>query len=52
MTRVRFQVGIHLWLHNCEYIIQQRTDNKFKLLEESTGQISWLSKWVLKFSAM
>jgi putative transposase len=44
MTRVRFQVGIHLWLHNCEYIIQERTDNKFKLLEESTGQINWLSE--------
>lgn len=44
MTKVRFQVGIGLCLHNREYIIQERTDNKFKLLEESTGQINWLSE--------
>lgn len=44
MTRVRFKVGIHLWLHNREYIIQDRIGNKFKLLEESTEQINWLSE--------
>ncbi|MDB9323931.1 Mu transposase C-terminal domain-containing protein [Nodularia spumigena] len=44
MTRVRFQAGMHLWLHKHEYIIQERTGNKFKLLEESTGQINYLSE--------
>ncbi len=44
MTRAKFQVGIQLWLHDCEYIIQEKKDNKFKLLEESTEKISWLSE--------
>ncbi|MBE9002773.1 transposase [Nostoc sp. LEGE 12447] len=44
MTRVRFQEGIHLWLHNREYIIQEKTGNQFKLLEKSTSQINSLSE--------
>ncbi|NEU80295.1 hypothetical protein [Nostoc sp. UIC 10630] len=44
MTRVRFQKGIHLWLHNREYIIQEKAGNQFKLLEKSTSQINSLSE--------
>ena len=44
MTRVRFATGVHLWLHNCEYVIKQKAENKFQLLNESTLQTTWLTE--------
>ena len=44
MTRVRFATGVHLWLHNCEYVIKQKAENRFQLLNESTGQTTWLTE--------
>ncbi len=44
MTRVRFATGVHLWLHNCEYVIKQKAENRFQLLNESTLQTTWLTE--------
>jgi putative transposase len=44
MSRVKLQVGTHLWLDNREYMISEKTDNQFKLIEESTREIKWLTE--------
>jgi putative transposase len=44
MIRIRLEKGIHLWMNNCKYVIQDKIDNTIKLLEEATEQISWLSE--------
>jgi putative transposase len=44
MTRVRLTPGLHLWWHNCEYVIKQKTQEKFQLLNEATGQTTWLTE--------
>ena len=44
MTRVRLATGVHLWWHNCKYIIKQKAENRFQLFNESTGETTWLTE--------
>ena len=44
MTRIRFATGVHLWWNKCKYVIKKKAENRIQLLNECTGQTTWLTE--------